>query len=153
MTLRVKHNFWGNDGGTTALGIMPFVKLPTNGDDLGNHSVEGGLILPFAVSLPRGWDLSAMTEVDCMHDDKGNGSHATFVNSVSAGHAIAGGLAGYVEFYSEISAERGTSWVGLADFGLTCTVGRNTQFDAGVNIGVTPAAPDWNPFVGMTRRF
>ena len=153
MTLRVKHNFWGNDGGATALGIMPFVKLPTNGDDLGNHSVEGGLILPFAVSLPRGWDLSAMTEVDCLHDDKGNGSHATFVNSVSAGHAIAGGLAGYVEFYSEISAERGTSWVGLANFGLTCTVGRNTQFDAGVNIGVTPAAPDWNPFVGMTRRF
>ena len=152
-TVRVKHNFWGNDGGTTAFGIMPFVKIPTNQDGLGNHSVEGGLILPFAVSLPHDWDLSAMTEVDCLRNDNGNGSHAAFVNSFSAGHAIIGNLAGYFEFYSEISAEHGTGWIGLTDFGLTYTVGKNTQFDAGVNIGVTPAAPDWNPFVGMTRRF
>src|SRR5687768_11367404 len=41
---RLKINLWGNDGGTTALAVMPYVKLPTNTDDVGNNSVEGGLI-------------------------------------------------------------------------------------------------------------
>ncbi len=153
VTVRVKHNVWGNDGGTTAFGIMPFVKFPTSQDDVGNPSVEGGVILPLAVSLSGGWDLGAMTEVDCSRNDRGSGSHAVFVNTITAGHAIVGELAGYVEFYSEISAEPGTDWIGLADFGLTYGIGENTQFDAGVNIGVTDAAPDWNPFVGVSRRF
>ncbi|HTJ77559.1 MAG TPA: transporter [Rariglobus sp.] len=153
MTVRVKHNFWGNDGGTTAFGVMPFVKFPTSQDGVGNQSVEGGVIFPLAVSLPGGWDLGAMTEVDCVHNDRGSGSHAAFVNTITVGHGIVGELSGYVEFYSEISAERGTDWVGLLDFGLTYGIGENTQLDAGVNIGVTGAAPDWNPFVGVSRRF
>lgn len=153
VTVRVKHNFWGNDGGTTALGIMPFVTLPTSQDGLGGRSLEGGVILPLAVTLPGGWDLGAMTEADWRCDDSGTGSHAVFVNSITAGHALAGNLAGYVEFYSEIGTEPGTGWIGLADFGFTYGVGKNTQFDAGVNIGVTPAAPDWNPFIGVSRRF
>ncbi|MEY4761326.1 MAG: hypothetical protein RLZZ200_1182, partial [Pseudomonadota bacterium] len=36
VTLRMKWNFWGNDGGPTAMGIMPFVKLPTGSNDFGN---------------------------------------------------------------------------------------------------------------------
>src|SRR5882672_2873801 len=52
VTTRLKYNFWGNDGGKTAFAAMPFVKLPTNQDELGNNSVEGGLILPLAVELP-----------------------------------------------------------------------------------------------------
>lgn len=154
MTVRVKKNLLGNDGGTTmALGIMPFVKFPTNQDGLGNHAIEGGVIVPLSVSLPCGWDMGAMTEVDCRRDERGAGSHATLINSITAGHGLGGKLAGYVEFYSEVSAEPRTGWIGLADFGLTYGVGKNTQFDAGVNIGVTPAAPDWNPFVGVSRRF
>ena len=153
MTVRVKHNFWGNDGGTTAFGVMPFVKLPASQDGVGNQSVEGGVIFPLAVGLPGGWDLGAMTEVDCARNDRGSGSHATFVNTITVGHGIVGELAGYVEFYSEISTERGSGWIGLADFGLTYGIGENTQLDAGVNIGVTDAAPDWNPFVGVSRRF
>ena len=153
MTVRVKHNFWGNDGGTTAFGVMPFVKFPTSQDGVGNQSVEGGVIFPLAVSLPGGWDLGAMTEVDCLRNDRGSGSHAAFVNTITVGHGIVGELAGYMEFYSEISAEHGADWVGLADFGLTYGIGENMQLDAGVNIGVMDVAPDWNPFVGVSRRF
>ena len=52
LTLRSKINLWGNDGGPSALSVMPFVKLPTAGDDLGNGAVEGGVIFPFAMELP-----------------------------------------------------------------------------------------------------
>ena len=51
-TVRVKYNFWGNDGGRTAFAATPFVKFPTSQDGIGNRAVEGGLILPLAVELP-----------------------------------------------------------------------------------------------------
>ena len=112
---RVKVNFWGNDGGPTAFGVMPFVKLPTNQDQLGNHSVEGGIIFPFAMDLPAGWDVGAMTEFDFNRNSTGGGYHPEFVNSITFGHGIVGRLAGYVEFFSAVSTERNSPWVGTAD--------------------------------------
>ena len=44
---RLKCNLWGNDEGKMALAVMPFVKFPTNGANLGNDAVEGGLLFPF----------------------------------------------------------------------------------------------------------
>jgi hypothetical protein len=37
--------------------------------------------------------------------------------------------------------------------GLTYGVTKNLQLDAGVNIGVTRAAEDLNPFLGLTSRY
>jgi hypothetical protein len=53
VTTRLKMNFWGNDGGPTAFGVIPFVKIPSNQDHLGNNAVEGGVVFPLAVHLPR----------------------------------------------------------------------------------------------------
>src|SRR6267378_4099348 len=47
-TPRLKINVWGDDGGPTALGFLSFVKFPINSDQLGNNSVEGGALFPFA---------------------------------------------------------------------------------------------------------
>src|SRR5215204_270598 len=45
---RLKVNVWGNDGGDTALAVMPFVQFPTARNDLGGTDhMEGGLIIPF----------------------------------------------------------------------------------------------------------
>jgi hypothetical protein len=153
VTVRVKQNLWGNDGGKTAFAVMPFVKFPTSQDDLGNRAVEGGIILPLAVELPRGWNLGLMTEVDWLQDDDASGHHASFVNSITFSHDIVGALAGYVEFFSEVSTENSSSWIGTVDLGLTYGLTENIQLDAGINIGVTDAADDVNPFVGASWRF
>ncbi len=150
---RVKWNLWGNDGGTTAFALMPYVKLPTNQDDLGNRSVEGGLIVPLAVELPAGWGMGLMTQLDIVRDETSSGSHPEFVNTVTFHHDIIGDLRGYVEFYSSVSTERGSDWVGTVDLGLTYALTKDIQLDAGVNIGVTRSADDWNPFVGVSWRF
>jgi hypothetical protein len=151
-TLRVKRNLWGNDGGTTALAVMPFVKFPTSQDDLGNDAVEGGLIVPFALELPRGWDLGATFAVGALRDEFGTGYHAGFANSITVGHDLTKKLAGYVEFFAEASAESGAPWVGSVDLGLTYAVTADLQLDVGVNLGVTNAAEDVNPFIGLTWR-
>jgi hypothetical protein len=153
MTVRMKMNVWGNDGGKTALGLMPFVKLPTNQDGLGNNSVEGGLIAAFAAELPLNWGLGAMTEIDAVRDEADGGHHAEFVNSITFGHEIASKLAGYVEFFSVVSAESGSDWVGTFDAGLTYALTDDIQLDAGINIGLTRSADDWNPFIGISWRY
>jgi hypothetical protein len=150
---RVKWNVWGNDSGRTALALMPFVKLPTNQDDLGNNSVEGGLIVPLAVALPYGWGMGLMAEADFNRDSIGDGHHAEFINSITFAHDIAGNLAGYIEFWSVVSTESDSKWVGTFDIGLTCGLTQDIQLDAGVNLGITRSADDINPFLGVSWRF
>ncbi len=152
-TTRLKVNLWGNDGGPTALGLMPYVKWPTARGQLGNGSVEGGLILPMAVELPYGWDAGGMAQFDLVRDATGPRYHLEFVQSVTFGHRIVGKLAGYVEFYSSFSAERGAAWVATADVGLTYSLTANLKIDAGVNFGVTRAADDLALFTGLSWRF
>ena len=153
LTVRLKMNLWGNDGGTTAFAAMPFVKLPTNQDDLGNDAVEGGLILPLAIELPGGWSMGLMAEFDFNEDGDGGGYHTEFVDSITFSHDIVGQLGGYVEFVSIISTEPDADWIGTVDLGLTFAVSEDIQLDAGVNIGVSRAADDVSPFLGISWRF
>ncbi len=151
--VRLKINFWGNDGGDTAFGVIPFVKFPTNQHDLGNHAVEGGVILPFAIKLPHEFDLGAETAVSYARNENNSDYHAEFINSITVGHAIVGELSGYVEFFSAVSTERQSEWVGTFDFGVTYKLTPNVQLDAGLNVGLTRSADDLNPFVGLSLRY
>lgn len=153
LVTRLKWNLWGNDGGDTAFGLMPYVKWPVNQNQLGNHSVQGGLILPLAVELPAGWSMGLMTQLDVMRDTTSSGYHPEFVNTVTFGHDIVGNLGGYAEFFSSVSAERGSTWTGTLDVGLTYALTKNVQLDAGINFGLTRAADDFAPFIGLSLRF
>lgn len=153
ITSRLKINLWGNDGGDTAFGVMPFVKYPTSQHQIGNNSVEGGIIFPLAVALPAGWDMGLMTEFDFNRNDNRPGHHVEFVNTITFGHDIIGKLGGYVEFFSAVSTERDARWVGTVDAGLTYGLTDNLQLDIGINVGVTKSADDYNPFVGLSWRF
>ena len=152
ITTRLKINFWGNDGGSTALGLIPFVKLPLDASNIRNGHTEGGIILPLDVQLPGGWDMGAMTEVDWVSNDDG-GHDQEWVNSVSFSHGITGKLSGYVEFFSVVGNAPGFDWVGQVDAGLTCGITENIQVDLGCNFGVTKSAPDVQPFAGLSIRF
>jgi len=114
---------------------------------------EGGFIVPLDVHLPGGWDLGVMTEFDCNQNATDSCYHLEFLNSLTFHHAIIGKLSGYGEFFGLASAERSAPWVGTLDGGLIYGFSENVQLDAGVNIGVTDAAADINPFVGFSMRF
>ena len=152
ITTRLKVNLWGNDGGTTAFGIMPFVKLPLDASGLRNGKTEGGVILPLAVSLPGGWGMGVMTEVDFVSGDDG-GHDVEWVNSITLSHDLVGKLSGYIEFFSVVGNAPGFDWQGQADAGLTYGLTENVQLDCGCNFGVTRSAPDFQPFAGISIRF
>ncbi len=149
LTTRIKINFWGNDGGPTAFGIMPFVKFPTNTGGLSNKHVEGGMIFPFAAELPYGWGMGVMTEIDIVSREDG-GYGPDFINSITFSHDIVGNLAGYVEFFSQLS--QGELAITL-DTGVTYALTEDIQLDCGCNFGVTEAAEDFNPFIGLSMRY
>lgn len=151
--LRCKTNLWGNDGGPSALSVMPFVKIPTNEEGLGNEALEGGIIFPFAMELPADWGLGAQAEVDHLQNSDSTDYHQEFSNTVTVSHDIIGKLAGYVELYSNVSNERGAKWIATFDFGFTYAITRDIQLDAGMNIGLTSAADDFNPFIGLSMRY
>jgi hypothetical protein len=150
---RLKWNLWGNDGGRTALALLPFVKIPTNEDGLGNSAVEGGMAIPLGIDLPGGWGMGLMTQFEVNQNGSGVGEHYVFVNSATISHAIISKLDGYVEFFSAVSTEGASPWVGTVDGGLTYHLTPDIQLDLGINFGLTRSADDWNPFVGISFRF
>ena len=152
-TPRLKINVWGDDGGPTALGFLSFVKFPINSDQLGNNWVEGGALFPFAAKLPAGFNMGMEAGLRFLRNELGRSYHDEFVQSVTFGHALIGKLEGYLEFFSSLSMERRSVWIGTVDFGLTYAIGENVQLDCGCNLGVTRSAADVNVFSGVTVRF
>jgi outer membrane putative beta-barrel porin/alpha-amylase len=152
LTLVVKTNLWGNDTGDTAGGLAFTVKTPTAGDGLGNGEVEGGATLLLDFALPGDFDLGLNTGAGIAADDDG-GHHANIVDSVSLSRAIIGPLSGYVEFFSSVPIDGGADWEGTVDVGSMLKIGANLQLDGGLNIGISHAADDLEPFLGASYRF
>ncbi len=151
VTGRLKVNVWGNDGGKTAFGIMPFVSfVPADG---GGRYANGGVILPLAVDLGGGFGLGTMAEIDFERGDVTGKRHTVFIHSVTVGHDLSEKVGAYAELFSGISTETGARWVGGFNFGFTRALGANMQLDFGANIGLSRAADDFNPFLGLSFRF
>ena len=132
--------------------MMPFVKYPLSGTGIRNGKTEGGVILPFAMDVGRGWGLGAQTEVDFVSDGAG-GHDAEYFNTVTIGHDIIGNLAAYTEFAALVTPENPIGWQGMWNVGFTYAFNANTQLDWGCNFGVTDSAPDYNPFFGVSFRY
>lgn len=151
--VRLKMNLWGNDGGATALAVMPFVTFPTATDGLGSDGVEGGIIVPLAVSLPADFALGAMVEFDFNQASDGEGMVVDFVHTVTLGHDLVGDLAGYVEYAGFANLNRDEDYRGYFDAGMTYALTSDIQLDAGVRVGLTRAAEDVGVFMGVSLRF
>jgi hypothetical protein len=150
--VRAKLSLWGNDGGRTAFGVMPFVRFPTAAEGLGDSHRSGGLILPLAIrDLPGGLDLGAMAELDVDRED--GAARASLVHSVTCGHDLPGGkLAGYVEYVGVVPLRGGRAYLAYLDLGATYALRRDVQLDAGLDVGLSRAADDLTLFAGLSFR-
>ena len=156
--LRLKVNVWGNDGpdarfGDTALAVMPFVQFPTGDEDLGfADELEGGVIIPFATALPRGFSLSLMAEFDFVRNDADDGYDVDFVHTASVGLDLVGDLAGYVEYIGVAGSGDGAAYSAGLGAGLTYGITPDVQLDGGVIVGLNDAADDVRLFTGISLR-
>lgn len=152
VTTRLKVNLWGNDHGATAFAIMPFVKWPLSASDVRNGETEGGVMFILGFELPDGWSSAVMTEVDFVSD--GDGGHDTeWLNTITFARSLTDRVGFYVEFVAVTGDAPGFDWQGQLDGGFTYALSDDAQLDFGCNFGVTRSAPDYQPFVGYSRRF
>jgi hypothetical protein len=142
LTLRLKVNAWGDDGGSTAFGVMPFVTIPTSES---RDSAWGSSLL-FAVELPRGFGLGSMLEYDA------TGEESEWLGTVTVGHDLVGPLGAYLEL-AGTRIDRGDG-VARRTFnsGLTWGVSRDVQLDGGVLVGINDEADDVAGFLGFAIR-
>ncbi len=150
LTLRLKTNLWGNDGGRTAFGLMPYISIPTY-TDVSSEEVQGGLIVPFSVSLTERLSLGMMVQADVVYDAESFGHDIEWVHSASLGISITDSLGTYLELVG--IAGEDTAYRALFDCGITYAITDNLMFDAGVRIGLNRAAEDFGVFSGMSVRF
>jgi len=150
--VRAKLNFWGNDGATTAFGLLPFVNLPTGYDGLSNHHVEGGLIVPFAMQLPAKFAVGAMAEFDINRNTANDGYGFDFVHSITLGREFTEQLNVYIEYVGVAPVQTGKTYLASFDTGLTYAITENVQVDLGINIGLSRHANDFTVFSGLTFR-
>lgn len=150
ITLRVKRNLWGNDTGESALALMPYLTFPTH-TGMSEHAWAGGFILPFATTLPNGWTLGLMTELDLRdHPSDGTG-RIQWLHSATTGIPISATLGSYVELVSIASPTAPHQL--SANAGLTLQLSPRLILDTGCRIGLSRTAPDLGIFSGFSVRF
>jgi hypothetical protein len=152
-TVRLKINLLGNDGGKLVIGFVSSLKIPTNTGDTGNHVWEPGFGLPVNYSLPWGFTLFAQTRIDILDQPGSSNMRVQWQNPIGLSRAIIGNLSGYVEFYDAVSTGHDQPWIGTLDTGLIHQVRPNFSVDVNCFFGLTRRAPDYNVFVGFSRRF
>ena len=143
LSIRLKYNLWGNDGGDSALAIMPYLTAPTRSDEW-----QGGIIVPWASDLTDDVSLGLQGQLDFVND--GIGSETEFLFTAALGYPIIGNLGGYSEYIGVIAEDRYESYY---SGGLTYEISEDLILDAGVQVGLNSDSEDFGFFTGFTQRF
>jgi hypothetical protein len=124
---------------------------------IGDGAMEGGMIVPISFALPRDFTLLFDPEIDILRNAAGNGKHANFQTLANLSHALSSSVTGYVELWGQAnddpasptkqaSLDLSVAWMAWAEL-------PNLQFDIGTNIGLTPATPKAQVYIGISQRF
>lgn len=152
IALRAKLNLWGNEGGATAGGLLPYVAFPTASDGLSNHHVEGGLILPFAAQLPGDFALGTMADFQINRNADNSGYGMDLLHSITLAHDLVRGVTAYVEYAGIAPVRMKQTYLAYFDTGVTFALSPNVQLDSGINIGLSRKADDFTVFTGLSFR-
>ncbi len=152
VVVRLKINFWGNDEGDTALGILPFIKIPT-GTSISNGRVDAGIALPFGWDINEKVGLGVMPQLDLVYNETTGTHDLGLLFSTVLGFEIGGPVAGYVEYVGIAFFNGDDDYESLLSFGGTYEITPNAVLDAGVRVGLNRRANDLAVFTGITLRF
>jgi Putative MetA-pathway of phenol degradation len=150
VTLRYKHNLWGNDGGRSALALLPFLTVPTQ-TAVGSQDWSCGLAVPYARDLGHGLNLGLMLELDAVADAETGGHDLAVLTSATLGMELTERWGGFTELVLTAGEDEAAAlrW----NTGLTFALTPELVLDAGLRVGLNRAAADLGVFTGMSVRF
>jgi hypothetical protein len=154
--LKFKWSLMGDNGGPVAIGLVPWVKVPTAAAGVGNGETEMGLIAPANLVLPAGWSLVVDPEVDALENAAGDGRHVNIAGLLSFSHALSNTVTASAEIWIDANFDpRGWVTQVSADFGAAWIPAKvpNWQLDGGVNVGLDRDTPAAQVYLGISHRF
>ena len=152
--VRAKVNLWGNDGGSSAAALIPFVKAPSAPIGIGNGGVEEGLIAPLALSLPNDFILLLVPEIDAFKNSVDNNRHGNFIFDVNLSREVIKNVTAYVELWSDYNDDPVVKITQVSfDMALAWVVIPNVQLDVGANFGLNSVTPAVQVYTGLSQRF
>ncbi|MGI9652930.1 transporter [Chryseobacterium sp. RLHN22] len=150
LNIRIKQNIIGNNKGSFALAILPYVKIPTSqyeDDDL----VEGGLIVPMIYKFSGEWKLGFQVEVDRLKDTDEHAMHTELLQTLTISHPLLKNIEGIAETYYtyDFKAHEIYNFINAA---VQMEVAKNFKIDAGLNYGIQHHA-EKRYFLGASYRY
>ncbi|KFF10576.1 hypothetical protein IW15_19770 [Chryseobacterium soli] len=148
LTFRIKQNLIGNDDGSFALALLPYIKFPTSKYE--DSRFEGGLIVPMQYKLPGEWNLGLQVELDRLKDQDEQAMHTEFLQTLTISHSIIKGIEGIAETYYtyDFKAHQFSNYLNAA---IQVDVARDFKLDAGLNFGIQHTAAK-HYFIGASYR-
>jgi hypothetical protein len=148
LTFRIKQSLIGNDKGSFAMALLPYVKIPTSKYE--DSRLEGGLIVPMQYKFAGEWNLGFQVELDRLKDQDDNAMHTEFLQTLTISHPIIKGLDGIAETYYtyDFKAHQFSNYINAA---IQIDAAKDFKLDAGLNIGLQHTAAK-HYFIGASYR-
>ncbi len=132
--------------------LLPYVKIPTNTGGVGNDFVEGGITLPWEVSLVGDWTLNAMADVSFYRNERDDGYSTYWFTSATVGRSLSRDWGAYAEV--AIAKPAGSApWETILGVGVNWHLTENFSWDFALYRGASHAAPDWHPVIRLVAGF
>ena len=151
LVARVKFNLFGNDGGSWAMSVVPFVKIPTAKHKIGNDMWEGGVSINSEIDLGGGFTLGNTLYSQILADNDDTLHFSPTVTAV-LGYEVTDSFVVYGEIYGQNRVDTERYWQTSFDAGFMYSITPNVIFDAGAN-WFFRGDEAINPFVGLSWRF
>ncbi len=149
LTIRLKYNLWGNDEGTTAFGLMPVVKVPTQ-TAVSNGRWEGGVVAPFSWRAGERWGVGLQGQLDRVYDEGEGDMDWEFSHTAVVGFDLSDRFGIYIE-YLGVAGDR--PYDSFFSGGMTYSLSEFIQLDMGTLIGLNQEAEDTTIFSGISWKF
>lgn len=150
VTLRVKHNFVGDDqDGSLAASVIGYVRLPTGGN-VGDGGTEYGVVLPIDIELNDDINLEAQLESDLNYDREQGKRFVRLMPSAALEWDFAKKVGVVIEGVTQWNTEQ-RRWQASTNIAPIFKITDNFQLDFGTHLALNRLS-DHEYFVGFTFR-
>lgn len=150
VTLRVKHNFLGDDHERPlALALIGYVRFPTGGA-VGEGGSEYGLVLPVDIELSDNLNFEAQLETDLNYDRETDRRYVRLMPSTALEYDFTDKLGIVAEAVAQWNTQQ-RRWQASFNIAPIFKVTENLQLDAGTHLALNRLS-DHEYFIGFTLR-
>jgi hypothetical protein len=154
LSVALRQNLANPDGSGFSAAVMPFATLPVGGTALGAGEWSAGVLLPVSYDLGHGIQVGVTGQMEAAADSDRDGRHLAYGGVAGLSLPLSDSLGGTVEIAATRDRDpsgHATEWLAGLSAGWMAKDG--LQLDAGINIGLSTAAPDLQLYLGVARRF